>query len=200
MNHSSLPTIGTPFEGGFYGGQIQSHGGAKRLAVVWAPKAHGEITGAWLPFYQGVPGTDCWHSMDNTRAMAAAGSPIAAWALEREIAGHRDWCIPARDVLELGYRHLKPTDFNTYGGFRDGDNPSSVPAGYPYAEALPVQTGVEAFREGGPEAFDEAWYWSSTQYSELNAWGQYFYGGCQSSNDKKAEGRVRLVRLIHLNP
>jgi hypothetical protein len=198
LTYSDLPAIGAPFEGGFFGGQIQSHGGAKRLAVVWAPKAHGEITGAWLPVYEDVPGTNCWHSMDNTKALAAAGSPIAAWALDREINGHRDWCVPARDVLELGYRHLKPTDYKTYGGFRDGDNPSSVPAGYPYAEALPVQTSVEAFREGGPEAFDEDWYWSSTQYSEYRAWGQYFDGGSQDNDDKKAEGRVRLVRRLPL--
>ncbi|MBL0918013.1 MAG: DUF1566 domain-containing protein [Hydrogenophaga sp.] len=196
----TLPDIGQPFEGGFYGGQIVSHGGAKRLAVVWAPKADGETEGMWLPEYQLVPGTNCWHSMDNTRAMAAAGSPIAAWALDREIGGHRDWCIPARDVLELGYRHLKPTGYKTYGGFRDGDNPSSVPVGYPYAEALPVQTSVEAFREGSPQAFDEAWYWSSTQYSENYAWGQLSYYGYQLDDDKKFEGRVRLVRLIHLNP
>ncbi len=197
---SDLPAIGAAFEGGFYGGQIQSHRGFKRMAVVWAPKAQGEITGAWLPTYEAVLGTNCWHSMDNTRAMAAAGSPIAAWALDREINGHRDWCVPARDVLELGYRHLKPTDYKTYGGFRDGDNPSSVPVGYPYAESLPVRTGVEAFRDGGPEAFEEAWYWSSTQYSEDYAWGQLFGSGYQYTNDKKFEGRVRLVRLIPLNP
>jgi len=192
---------GVPFEGGFYGGKIQSHGGRKIFAIVWAPKALGETKAIWLPSYKDVPNAcSCFHSMDNTVAMAEAGSPLTHWARGLEIAGHKDWCVPARDVLEQGYRHLKPTSQENYATFRDGDNPSSLPAGYPYTEQLPAQTAAEAFREGGAEAFDPAWYWSSTQYSSYNAWGQLFGDGYQSSGGKKAAGRCRAVRLIQLNP
>jgi hypothetical protein len=194
--------IGSPFEGGFYGGKIISHGGAKIFAVVWAPKALGEASMIWLPSYKDVPNArSCGHSMDNTRAMAEAGSELAKWALGLDIDGRNDWCIPARDVLELAYRHLKPTTYNTGGYFRDGDNPSSVPAGYPYGMGEPPkQTEVTAFREGGAEAFEEEWYWSSTQYSSTTAWAQDFSDGYQNDLSKLYECRARAVRLIQLNP
>ena len=191
--------IGAPFEGGFYGGQIRS--GAKTFAIAWAPKAQGETKAAWLPKRKLVPGaTSCYHSMDNTRAMAEAGSKLAKWALGLDIAGHSDWCIPARDVLEFAYRHLKPGTQDNYAGFRDGDNPSSIPPGYPYTEQAPAQTSVAAFQKGGAEAFDPVWYWSSTQYSEGSAWNQTFGYGSQLSTSKSAEAQARAVRLIQLNP
>jgi hypothetical protein len=193
--------FGAPFEGGFYGGQISSHGGLKVFAVVWAPKVLGETEMIWLPSYKDVPNAaSCFHSMDNTVAMAEAGSPLAQWARGLQINGHTDWCIPARDVLELGYRRLKPTDYENSCSFRDGDNPSSLPPGYPYTEQLPAQTAAAAFRKGGAEAFDPVWYWSSTQYSSSYAWYQYFGYGLQSYYGKEFEARARAVRMVQLNP
>ncbi len=190
-------TVGDAFEGGFYGGKIRI--GVAIFAIVWAPKAEGEIKGKWMDAYTDVQGaTSCFDSMANTRAMAEAGSDIAKQALKANIGGHTDWCIPARDVLEMGYRYLKPTSEENYV-YRSGDNPSSIPAGYPYTEASPAQTTVEAFQDGNAEAFDEAWYFSSTQYSENNAWLQYFSYGTQSCSTKCYERRCRFVRLIQLS-
>lgn len=190
-------TIGDAFEGGFYGGKIRI--GVAIFAIVWAPKAEGEIEGKWMDAYTDVQGaTSCFDSMANTRAMAEAGSDIAKQALKANIGGHTDWCIPARDVLEMGYRHLKPTAEENYV-YRSGDNPSSIPAGYPYTEASPAQTTVEAFQEGNAEAFDEAWYFSSTHHSERRAWGQLFDDGHQSHHNKACERRCRFVRLIQLS-
>jgi hypothetical protein len=191
-------TIGTPFEGGFYGGKIKI--GLAIFAIVWAPKAEGQINGVWHPDYNDVPGaTSCFDSMANTKAMAEAGSLIAQQALAANINGHTDWCIPARDVLEMGYRYLKPTTEENYCSFRDGDNPSSIPAGYLYTEASPAQTTAEGFQAGSPEAFDPAWYFSSTQYSESSAWTQTFSYGHQDDTLKGYERRVRVVRLIQLS-
>jgi hypothetical protein len=192
-----VPQFGEAFEGGFYTGQIRH--GDKIYGVATAPKALGEIKGIWLPSYKDVE-TNCFHSMDNTRAMAEAGSPLAQQALAAEINGFKDWSIAARDVVELQYRNLKPGMRKNYCSFRDGDNPSSLPPGHPYAETLPAQTAVEAFRTGGAEAFEEEWYWTSTQYSSNYAWGQGFGGGFQSTLVKYYEVRARLVRLIQLNP
>lgn len=196
---SQVPDIGAPFEGGFFGGQIRIGGAI--LAVIWAPKALGETQGIWLPDPSMVPGAiSCCDSMGNTRDMAEAGSPIAEWVLGLEINGHRDWCLPARDVLELAYRFLKPTSWETCCSFRDGDNPSSLPPGYPYTkEALIVQTTVEAFQKGGAEVFDDEWHWSSTIYSKASAWCQLFYNGNQSYDHQYRELRARAVRLIQLN-
>jgi hypothetical protein len=41
-------------------------------------------------------------------------------------------------------------------------------------------------------------YWTSTQFSEGNAWNQYFYNGSQSTTGKDYERRCRFVR--RLNP
>jgi hypothetical protein len=192
-------TFGTPFEGGFYGGKIRIFDGV--FAIAWAPKALGETTSLWLPSYTQVPNADsCFDSMANTLAMAEAGSPLGIWARGLNINSKQDWCIPARDVVELGYRHLKPGTYANACSFRDGDNPSSIPAGYPYTEQFPVQTVSEAFRKGGAEAFDEAWYWSSTQYSASYAWIQDFDDGGQRGGSKKFEARARACRLIQLNP
>jgi len=131
--------------------------------------------------------------------MAEAGSPIAKIALDANINGFTDWCIPARDALEMGYRYLKPTTRENSCTFRDGDNPSSLPAGYPYTKTNPVQTVAEAFREGGSEAFEPVWHWSSTKYSSCSAWGQYFSYGYPYDILMSFEARVALCRLIPIN-
>lgn len=192
-----LPAIGQPFEGGFFGGVVNIHG--KPHAIAWGPKAEGETTGVWHDDEPGLIAPSCFDSMANTQAMAAAGSAIATWALGLRINGHADWCIPARDVLELAYRHLKPTTGETDGWARCGDNPSSVPVGYPYrTQATPVQTTAAAFQEDGEQAFEPAWHWTSTQSSSGSAWSQLFYHGDQSYDSLSSRLRVRAVRLIQL--
>jgi hypothetical protein len=123
-------SFGMPFEGGFYGGMIRSHADTKVIGIAWAPKALGERTGKLLPQHTGkIVAPSMCHSMDNTRALAEAGSELAQWALGLDINGYQDWCLPARDVLETGYRFFKPTTEANYLTFRDGDNPSLLPAG-----------------------------------------------------------------------
>lgn len=184
-------------EGGYFSGKIRFPDGTI-FGVITAPKAEGQYSGIWLPSYDDVPGaTSCFDSKANTIAMAEAGSPIAQKALAITINGHSDWVIPARDVLEIQYRAHKPTAQTNYV-YRSGDNPSSVPAGYPYTKAIPVQCPDSLFQQGGAEAFDADWHWSSTQCSPLSAWGQNFDDGGQDRGTKYGEGAVRLVRLIQL--
>lgn len=191
-------SFGEAFKGGFYGGQVRI--GEALFAIAWAPKAQGETKALWLPDYTALPNAaSCCDSMANTQAMAQAGSPLASWALSLDINGFTDWCVPARDVLELGYRNLKPTAMENDCSFRDGDNPSSAPVGHMYTETSPAQTSAEAFRDGNPEAFAEAWYWSSTQYSADSAFCQYFVNGNQYYFYKKFQVRARAVRLIQLS-
>ena len=195
-SRATLPTIGTALEGGFFGGVIRL--GEALFAIAWAPKAEGEHAGAaWLDGKSTdmAGARSCADSLGNTLALAEAGSTQAKWALGLRINGHDDWCLPARDVLELAYRHLKPTTYKTGAWFRDGDNPTSVPPGYPYANGEPVvQTPVAAFQEGGAEAFEAAWYWSSTQYSANYAWNQLFDSGDQYHYVKSFKARARAVR------
>lgn len=194
-----VPTIiGTPWEGGFYAGVISYNGDV--YAQVVAPKSDGQLLGThkWGKYGQLIVGADSFFDgLSNTKAMAEGGLVIAERVLDLRIGGFDDWHIPARDQLELGYRGLKPTDDENYV-YRNGDNPSSVPPGYPYTIHLPGQTPVELFREGGAEAFDADWYLTSTQYSAFTAWGQYFGDGYQDLALKDVSSRVRAFRSIKL--
>jgi hypothetical protein len=198
LEKKQLPTvIGTPFEGGFFFDRILvDH---RPHAIILAPKAEGEHPDVrWNAGMSRVSGALSFNdSFANTRAMAEAGSDVAKWARAARIGGFDDWCIAARDVKERLYRLAKPTTDSNWV-YRHGENPSAMPATYPYSATAPAQTQIEAFRQGGPEAFDPVAYWTSTQYegSDDYAWAQLFgygdQGGCHKSNDC----RVRLVRVI----
>lgn len=199
VKNLDVPTeAGTPFGGGFYAGRIAFNGDI--YATIVSPKNGGEHGPAiWLPKYTEIAGAGSFFDgLANTKAMADAGSDLAKWALALNLGGETDWYLPSRDELELLYRHFKPTDDENYV-YRNGDNPTSMPPGYPYALHLPGQTPVELFREGAAEAFEESWYWSSTQYSANLAWGQLFAGGRQYASYKGLTGRARAVRRIKIS-
>ncbi len=154
----AVPTIaGTPYGGGFYAGRILV--GDHLFALIVAPKDGGEHDDTiWNKSLKAVTGAGSYFDgLANTRAMAEAGSKLAKWALGLTLNGESDWYLPSRDELEILYRNLKPGTGENYA-WRNGDNPSSVPAGYPYTSSLPAQTDVSQFRAGGAEAFEEAWY------------------------------------------
>ncbi|MGR2662424.1 DUF1566 domain-containing protein [Chromobacterium haemolyticum] len=186
---------GEAFGGGFYVGRF--HVGSAEYALVVATKSVGEIEGEWGNYGFDVPGArSCCDGAANTSAMKEAGSELASVIAGLDINGFRDWHLPSRDELEMCFRYLKPTPDENYCTFRDGDNPSSIPVGYPYTEQEPAQTTVDAFRTGGAEAFDPVWYWSSTQFSRINAYAQYFYYGGQSYYVKDLILRARAVRRV----
>lgn len=197
----AFPTIaGTPFAGGFYAGRFLLDGA--EYALIVAPKALGEHQpAAWGEYGQNIEGArSCNDGRANTEAMAAAGGALAQWALTLDIADHKDWYIPSRDELELCYRNLKPSTQENWASFRDGDNPSSVPVGYPYTEESPAQTTAAEFQEGGGEAFQDQWYHTSTQYSPVSAWVQYFGGGLQNLVHKVSARRAVAVRRYKVTP
>jgi hypothetical protein len=64
---------------------------------------------------------------------------------------------------------------------------------------FPAQTQIEAFKEGGPQAFEtDEWYWLQEQASAHDAWCQNFYYGNQYYLNKYGRCRVRAVRQIDL--
>lgn len=195
IDQANIPTIGAALEGGFYAGRLQIDG--QQYALIVAPKAEGETTGKWGEYNQDVPGARSYNDGHaNTAAMAEAGSALAQWALSLNIGNYADWYLPSRDELEMLYRNLKPTDDENYCYFRDGDNASSLPAGYPYTKESPAQTAAEAFQASQQEALEPCWHWASTQYSPGTAWFQYFNVGYQDGYLKLNELRARAVRKI----
>ncbi|MCG6574917.1 DUF1566 domain-containing protein [Pseudomonas sp. AF32] len=190
----TIPEIGQPFNGGFFSGITRDPATGKRYLNITAGAAH-ELVGAWGKYRDKIEGADSFtDSRANTEAMAAAGSELAQKILALDIGGFTDWAIPARDVQELQYRHFKPTTESNWAGRRDGDNPNSEPVGLLYTEESPTQTGIEAFKEGGPEAFRDTWYWSSSQRSAYVAFNMHFGDGSQGYSVKGYELRVRPVR------
>ncbi|MGF6153977.1 DUF1566 domain-containing protein [Pseudomonas fluorescens] len=188
----TIPEFGQPYGGGYFSGITVENG--KRYLNVTAGAEH-ELRGVWGKYGVKIEGADSFtNSRANTEAMAAAGSKVAQQALELRIGGYDDWALPARDVQELQYRHFKPTTEANWQYGRSGDNPNSEPVGLLHTEESPAQTTIEAFREGGPEAFQERAYWSSTQRSANNAFYVNFGGGSQGYGGKGGELLVRPVR------
>lgn len=196
IQKSELPAIGTALAGGFYAGLFRN--GDQLQALIVSPKAEGQIEDAeWGNYGNKIEGAaSCFDGFTNTKDMAAAGSGLAKRILALRIADLDDWCLPSRDELEICYRNLKPTTDSNYCHYRDGDNASSVPAGYPYTKESPAQTSVAAFQQGGAEAFEPAWHWSSTQYSAHYAFVQHFGDGIQDGYAKDDDLFARAVRRL----
>jgi len=193
---SLIPTVpGTPYGGGFFFGKIKI--GADVFALIRAPKATQRRKVAWNDSTARVTGAESFaDGLANTKAMAAAGSKIATWALAQTIGEHNDWYLPALDELEQAYRSLKPTTRPNYCWVRSGINLSAPVPTEPYTPDLPKQTTAAGFQKGQAEAFDDAWYWTSTQDAadSDSAWVQGFDVGDQGSYRKNGECLVFLVR------
>ena len=183
--------------GGFYAGRIRIDG--QIFALIVAPKADGEINSVWNDSYESIVNTKSFNDgLANTIAMAKSGSRLALWSRNLMIGGNDDWYIPAQDELEIIYRNLKPTTYENAQYMRSGINLSTVVPMPPYTPEFPAQTQAESFQEGGNEAFENAWYWSSTQYASASAcaWTQDFYGGGQYYANKDGTLRARAVRRL----
>ena len=190
---ADVPEIGAAFEGGFFAGRIRLLTAV--VGIIAAPRAQGDFDSIpWGEYGKDIAGARSYFDgLANTMAMAEAGSELAKTMLALEIGGVNGWYLPARDELELLYRAFKPTN-ETNWVFRHGDNPSSLPAGYPYTSDSPAMSALELFRESGTEAFKDTWYWSSTQCSSNGAWYQLFGDGGQIDGGKDASLRARAVR------
>lgn len=196
IGRSELPQRGAPLGGGFYTAEFQING--LFFAMVTAGK-EAEIKGEWGKYGEKIEGAASFvDGLANTEAMAAAGLEIAITVRAMRFGGQDDWAIPARNQQEAQHRRFKPTTRKNYCSYLDGYNPDSVPAGELYTPENPLQTTIEAFREGGAEAFEAGWYLSSTQYSANYAFIQGFHDGHQHYYRKDRSYRVRPVRMIQI--
>ena len=191
---TTLPAIGTPMPGGFFAGAIMFNG--QRIAIIQASKLH-ELSGAWHDNEPDVPGAKSYNDgLANTQAMAEASSELARQVMDLTIDGLSDFYIPSQDEAELCYRAFKPTTDKNWCYARSGINLSAVPPTYPYTPEFPIQTTLDAFKQGGDEAFEPEAYWTSTQHAGYSryAWYQGFDDGSQDDFIKSCELRVRPVR------
>lgn len=163
------PALGTPMAGGFFGG-VSRDG----TWIIVSPKAEGESVLAWKTTMTASPGALSFvDGLANTRDIADADHPAAAFCAALGIGGFDDWHLGSLDDMQILMRNLMPLS---------GGNPA--------------QTAIEAFQEGGAEAFEAAWHWTSTQDSPGCAWLQLFSNGNQNLNCKDFRNRVRAVRKV----
>jgi hypothetical protein len=191
--------IGTLMGGGYYAGRIMV--GGQAYALVVAPKAEGEHPDTqYHDNYDNIEGAKHYDDgIANTNAMAEAGSALAKWAKDLRIGDNDDWYLPSQDELEIIYRNLKPTTRENSCYARSGINLSAVEPTRPYTPKFPLQTQAELFQEGGAEAFEADWYWSSTQHASHGgyAWCQTFTSGYQNYTTKDdIYCRARAVRRL----
>ncbi len=197
-----------PAHGGYYAGLVNVKGVTK--AIIVAPKALGEHTGQWSDSNGFTQGATCpFDGYKNTLDMIVAGSPLGKWVQSLNIGGHTDWHIPSRDQLEIIYRGYKPTESKNAVFW--GKNIYSCPPHERYEKSNPSQCHIEQFREGGAEAFDATFYWSSTEVFDEDknssahdlgkscVFMQNFSDGAQDCDHKINSHRARAVRTINVS-
>ena len=164
--------LGSPLGGGFFAGEMTIDG--EHFALVVAPKAEGEKLELQYKRRNTADGTDSDDDgLANSERINDANHPASQFCRSLKVGGFDDWYLPSRDELAMLWRNLGPRRKNT---------PSDL------------------FREGGAEAFETEWYWSSTEnasYSDI-AWDVYFGVGSQFSSNKNIYCGVRAVRRFKI--
>ena len=102
LTHATAP-LGTLLAGGILLGRFFLE--AQGFALIGAPKAEGEFPRTvWSKSTKRVDGAlSDFDGLANSRAMAEAGSPLAAKILALRLADHDDWYLPSRGELLLGW-------------------------------------------------------------------------------------------------
>lgn len=196
LTEHTIPAVGTAMLGGFFAGLVNINGQTKGIIV--APKSTGEYKGKWAESEARIEGAACpVDGQKNTLDMIAAGTALGKWVKALDIGGFTDWHIPSRDQLEIIYRAFKPTNQENWA--YSGVNISSPPPRNLYTNDSPNQCDLAELKEGGEQAFDTTWYWTSTQVSEVSAWIQHFGDGDQYYDWKFSLTRARAVRTINLS-
>jgi hypothetical protein len=168
-----IPALGSPLGGGFFAGEILL--GGERYALIVAPKAAGEKFE--LEYKKKSLGTDDGadsedDGLSNSEKINNQNHPAAQFCRSLKIGGHDDWYLPSRDELMRIWLALGPNKKNT----------------------------PEVFRAGGAEAFENRWYWSSTEYASYSygAWYVFFSDGSQLNGVKTSSAGVRAVRRFKI--
>lgn len=166
-----IPAIGAAFGGGFFAGEMIV--GGQRYALVVAPKVGGEEAKLQYKTTNNHDGADSDDDgLANSERLNDTGHPAAQFCRSLQISGFDDWYLPSRDELAMLCRNLGPTR----------------------------KTTPALFKSGNTDAFEEDWYWSSTEHASYSdgAWYVDFSYGGQNYGYKDNFGGVRAVRRLKI--
>ena len=164
----ALPALGEAFGGGYLGALMPAPDG-RQFAVIVSPKAEGQKGDVqWKTAYTKTKGTDSYiDGFANSEAMNNDKHPAAQFCRSLKIGGYDDWHMPASAEQAAIWANLGPN-----------------------------HTPIAAFQKGAPQAFDQRWYWSSTEFGSSFAWNLYFGDGDQLANAKLFRDQVRAIRKV----
>jgi hypothetical protein len=173
---AALPAIGSPLAGGFFAGEMTLAG--ERFALIVAPKSEGEKAGDDGLQYKirnrdTADDSDCDDDgVANTDKINDDNHPAVQFCRSLTIGGFNDWYLPSRDELMQLWRNLGPNRKNT----------------------------PELFKAEAAEAFEEEWYWSSTEHAQHSGyvWVVGFTNGNQGNDGKDYGYGVRAVRRFKI--
>ena len=191
-----LPTVGDAYQGGYFAGQISTAGNSiADYNLVVSPLSTGQTTPVqWKTNTTGGDPSSVIDGPTNSSTMNSATYPAANFCEALTIGGFTDWYMPAKNELEVCYYNLKPA--TTANNTTVGTNANAVPArASNYTLSIPAQTSAAAFQSGGAQYFSNAFYWSSTQYSNSTGSVQSFSTGFQTYS-LKTNSSYRYVRAI----
>ena len=212
---------GSPYEGGYYAGQLNDSGIIYNLVV--APKVSGGLEGQVKRQWKNVQEID-----DPLFANEVYGRPATEAATSQfpgfwwvkvspdgpnagnydpsnttgtGIGGFNDWYIPAANEMQIAYFFLKPgTQANDTS---KGNIVTSVDPYFPstkYGPGYPNQTTNPNFQEGGSEAFAvDDWYWSASQYG-IGSNQAYIHRYSDGTYQQQAKTTTRYVRAMRRVP
>lgn len=190
--------IGDAYEGGLFAGYIShtADGVPTHGLIVVTAAASGFLR--WKTSTSSTTGTtSTFDGAINSANMNNASHPGAQYCEGLTIGGYSDWYLPAIYELDIAYENLKPSA--TGNSTSHGVNDYAVPKRTINRTAgAPAQTSIATFQLNGAQAFADDLYWSSTEFSEFNAWNMSFATGNYGGNLKTSVGYVRAFRKFAL--
>ena len=162
-------TIGEPYQGGYFAGQVNSSGTIYNLVV--SPVSSGQTTGN-IGTYTNSTTTSVIDGPTNSATLAGQSRFAATFCEGLTIGGYSDWYLPALNELQTIFYYAKPTTQNNSASF--GSNANAVspqPVSTNYSLTVPAQSSAAVFQQGGGQNFTALNYWTSTTKTPSPAQG-----------------------------
>lgn len=196
------PAIGEAYGGGFFAGYMShTQDSVATHRLILSPKSSGESSTTLSIENPAttLSGMSDYDGVTNTGILSATGNSDAAdFAEGLTIDSYTDWYIGTLPEMQIIYFHLKPATWTNWSG--RGTNSYQVPerttdwddTSSPGAD--PAQTTLTDFQDGGSEALEVAWHWTSSEAASNRC--IEIHAGNGRSRGQNRYATVDIVRAI----